>query len=314
MGEMNEQTSQEAKAESCEEIKTEYAGGATGVAESEGTKGTTEVVKESEAAESGEGAEGEKLAAAAVTAATGDAAETTEAREEVEGAETTDVAESGEAFDSENALSDEVRGKLIFAGSVLAPFFLQDPQKGDAKQLFATMANVEVDDAAVSWPFVEATEAHEALQCMVDGLADGIATDELTREYRRLLIGPNKKPAPPWGSVYTDQECVVFGLSTLDLRAWMRAHGIARTTDERTPEDHIGLLLALLEWLAQEKPELVREFLQKHVLTWSSHFLLQFEDAADHPFYEGLARLTRLTLEGAQRELAIDVTYPRYYR
>lgn len=234
-----------------------------------------------------------------------------------EAAETSAIGESpvaSETLDPANDLSDEVRGKLIFVGSVLAPFFLQDPQKGDAKRLFATMANVEVDDAAASWPFVGEADAREALTLMVDGLADGIDTNELTHEYRRLLIGPNKKPAPPWGSVYTDQECVIFGLSTLDLRAWMRAHGITRTTDERTPEDHIGLLLAMMEWLAQEKPELVREFLQKHVLTWSSHFLTQFEEAAEHPFYEGLARITRLTLEGAQNELAIDVTYPRYYR
>lgn len=228
--------------------------------------------------------------------------------------DTTSETEVAAGAEASNDLSDEVRGKLVFAGSVLAPFFLQDPQKGNAQELFVSMAHLDVDDAAASWPFVDENEAHEALQLMVDGLADGPTNNALTHEYRRLLIGPNKKPAPPWGSVYTDQECVIFGLTTLDLRAWMRAHGITRSTDERTPEDHIGLLLALLEWLAQEKPELVREFLQKHVLTWSSHFLTQFEEAAEHPFYEGLARITRLTLEGAQEELAIDVVYPRYYR
>lgn len=228
--------------------------------------------------------------------------------------ETVEVANEAPEQEANGSLSDETRGKLVFAGSVLAPFFLQDPQKGNAQDLFVSMANLDVDEAAASWPFVEEAQAHEALKLMVDGLADGPASNELTHEYRRLLIGPNKKPAPPWGSVYTDQECVVFGLTTLDLRAWMRAHGIARTTDERTPEDHIGLLLAMMEWLAQEKPELVEEFLQKHVLTWSSHFLTQFEEAAEHPFYEGLARITRLTLEGAQEELSIEVTYPRYYR
>lgn len=227
---------------------------------------------------------------------------------------TVEAAVAASETGTKRELSDETRGKLVFAGSVLAPFFLQDPQKGNAQELFVSMANLDVDEAAASWPFVEEAEAQQALKLMVDGLADGPATNELTHEYRRLLIGPNKKPAPPWGSVYTDQECVVFGLTTLDLRAWMRAHGIARTTDERTPEDHIGLLLAMLEWLAQEKPELVEEFLQKHVLTWSSHFLTQFEEAAEHPFYEGLARITRLTLEGVQEELDIDVTYPRYYR
>lgn len=80
------------------------------------------------------------------------------------------------------------------------------------------------------------------------------ADDDLTWEYRRLFIGPGAKPAPPWGSVYTDRECVVFGATTLELRAWMREHGVARTADEKTPEDHIGLMLALMAWLAQNSP------------------------------------------------------------
>ena len=34
-------------------------------------------------------------------------------------------------------------------------------------------------------------------------------------EYRRLFVGPGHLPAPPWGSVYTDRECVIFGEATL---------------------------------------------------------------------------------------------------
>ncbi|WP_417143225.1 Tat proofreading chaperone DmsD [Raoultibacter massiliensis] len=131
---------------------------------------------------------------------------------------------------------------------------------------------------------------------------------------RRLFVGPAKKPAPPWGSVYTDRECVVFGESTLALRRWMRENGIERTTDEKTPEDHIGLMLVLLAWLAANKPELIEPYLQDHVLTWSSHFLDQLAEAAEHPFYEGLALLAKESLEGLQRELDLEVAYPRYYR
>ena len=55
----------------------------------------------------------------------------------------------------------------------------------------------------------------------------------------------------------------------------MRAHGVRRTTDERTPEDHIGLMLALMSYLARNQPDDLDEFLQIHLLTWSSHFLDQ---------------------------------------
>ena len=134
-------------------------------------------------------------------------------------------------------------------------------------------------------------------------------------EYRRLFVGPLAKPAPPWGSVYTDKDMVVFGASTMQLRDWMRRNGIAIEKGESDePEDHIGTMLVLLAWLAEERPELVDEFLRDHLLTWSSHFLEQLEEAAEQPFYEGLANLTRKSLEGLQEERELEVAYPRFYR
>ena len=127
-------------------------------------------------------------------------------------------------------------------------------------------------------------------------------------------MGPGHLPAPPWGSVYTDRECVVFGEATLALRAWMRRIGVARTTDERTPEDHIGLMLALLAYLAEERPELTDEYLRDHLLTWAPHYLEALEEAADHPIYQGLAALTRSTLLGLQEARGLEVVTPRFYR
>lgn len=114
--------------------------------------------------------------------------------------------------------------------------------------------------------------------------------------------------------MYTDRECVVFGEATLALRAWMRRIGVARTTDERTPEDHIGLMLALLAYLAEERPELTDEYLRDHLLTWAPHYLEALEEAADHPFYQGLAALTRSTLLGLQEARGLEVVTPRFYR
>ena len=191
-------------------------------------------------------------------------------------------------------LSEDVREAIAFVGETLGPFYLQDPVKGDAGPAFAAMAAIDVAQAAVEWPFIDA--------------------DGLVWEYRRLFIGPAPKPAPPWGSVYTDRECVVFGATTLELRAWMRSHGIARQTDDKTPEDHMGLMLVLMAWIARNQPQDLGEFLRLHLLTWSSHFLDQLIEAAGQPFYEGLARLTKASLEGIQAKLGLDVVYPRFYR
>lgn len=199
---------------------------------------------------------------------------------------------------------DAVKAELeavSFVGETLAPFFLQDPRTGTAGAAFQAVAQLRAQEAADAWPFADGAEARHALSLMVNGLADGIDADDLVWEYRRLFVGPAPKPAPPWGSVYTDRECVVFGEGTLELRAWMRAHGVRRTTDERTPEDHIGLMLALMSYLARNQPDDLDEFLQIHLLTWSSHFLDQLVEAADHPFYEGLARLAKASLEGIRK-------------
>lgn len=203
---------------------------------------------------------------------------------------------------------------IAFVGETLGPFFLQDPKTGEAGAAFQALAALDVDAAAAEWPFADEAEARACLALMKEGLAHGIDDDDLVWEYRRLFVGPAPKPAPPWGSVYTDRECVVFGESTLALRAWMRARGIERLVDDKTPEDHIGLMLVLMAWIARNQPADLDDFLRLHLLPWSSHFLDELAEAAKQPFYEGLARLAKASLEGIQAERALDVDYPRFYR
>ena len=209
--------------------------------------------------------------------------------------------------------SDVLEG-IAFVGETLGPFFLQDPKTGEAGAAFQALAALAVDAAAAEWPFAGEAEARACLALMKEGLAHGIEDDDLVWEYRRLFVGPAPKPAPPWGSVYTDRECVVFGESTLALRAWMRAQGIARLVDDKTPEDHIGLMLVLMAWIARNQPADLDDYLRLHLLPWSSHFLDELAEAAKQPFYEGLARLAKASLEGIQSERALDVAYPRFYR
>lgn len=216
-----------------------------------------------------------------------------------------------------NELDERTRAGMILVGSTLGPFFLCDPEHDGARIApgLEAICALDVAAAAKEWPFVSKESAHAALEKMHAGLEAGLDAEELIWEYRRLFVGPAAKPAPPWGSVYTDKDMVVFGSSTMELRDWMRKSGIVVAKGESDePEDHIGLMLELLAWLSEERPELVGAFLSEHLLTWSSHFLEQLEAAAQHPFYEGLAALTRASLEGMQVELDLKVDHPRYYR
>ena len=215
-------------------------------------------------------------------------------------------------FDLSN-LSDPILESVSFAGDTLAPLFLQDPKNGAAGVMFEALRGLDVDAAADEWPFVDRGSARAGLGQMVEGLREGV-TEDLAWEYRRLFVGPGHKVAPPWGSVYTDHEGVIFGESTLSLRAWMRGNGVKRIAAEGDPDDHIGLMLALMAWIARNRPELLCDYLREHLLTWAPHYLEIVERESAHPFFTGLAVLTTATLEGVRETLGVTVQQPRFYR
>jgi TorA maturation chaperone TorD len=178
---------------------------------------------------------------------------------------------------------------------------------------------LNVAEAASQWPFVPAGLAQNCLMAMQDGLRGGL--DSLVWEYRRLFaIGASPKPAPPWGSYYTDPEGAIVSQQTLRLRAWMRQNGIALAANAVTSaevaavEDHIGQMLLLMAWIAAQKPNLLQQFLSQHFLAWASRLLSALATATDHPFYNGMARLTNASLQGIQTTLAISPSPTRFYR
>lgn len=212
-----------------------------------------------------------------------------------------------------NELQTDALESIAFVGDALAPLFLEDPRCGSAGPSFEAFSQLDVNAAAEEWPFAQFDRALEGLELMVDGLADGVSEEQVW-EYRRLFVGPGRKAAAPWGSVYTDHEGVIFGEATLALRSWMRANGVKRLAAEGDPDDHIGLMLALMAWLACNRPELLCEYLRNHLLTWAPHYLEGLEHESAHPFYKGLAVLTAGTLDGMREALGIAVQQPRFYR
>ena len=214
-------------------------------------------------------------------------------------------------------ISEEIANQIAFIGESLGPLFTHDPKlEGNAiRSLFEAFVQMDTQEAAKEWPFTEDQKAAVCIHEIQKGLVSGFEDQALYWEYRRLFVGPQKKAAPPWGSVYMDREQVIFGSTTMRLHDWMRRNGIGvkkGTSDE--PEDHLGTLLLMMAYIARNKPEVLIEYLQLHVLTWSSHFLELMQNEAHHPFDHGLASLARLSLEGIQETLQIEVVYPRYYR
>ena len=218
-------------------------------------------------------------------------------------------------------INEEKLAGIAFIGNVLAPFYLEDPRTGSAADTFKAVAQLDVSAAAQDWPFVDEGAAAEQLGMMAAGLADSLtpagefeAAEEITWEYRRLFVGPQALPVPPFGSVYTDYECVIFGHTTAALREWNRKHGVARHADMDEPDDQVGFMLYEMSWLAQNQPQDVAEFLQLHFLPWAGHLLGELADATENPFYKGLALLTHASLDGIQTALELEVVEPEFYR
>lgn len=233
-------------------------------------------------------------------------------------------------FSDEESLELKPLLEMAQVTQMLAPFWLVAPARSEMSEIFEAMAAVDIRALVAEWPHGNTMDVSMGLSLMQSDarkvsldLAEGddeIAQhkayrDELEREYTRLFIGPESKPAPPWGSVYTDHDQVMFGASERALVSWIREHGLFVSEEEQTePMDHIGRLLALLGWCATARPDLVVELLQLHILPWSSHFLEQFEAACERDLYKGLAIVTRAFLEGIQSDGQIPFEYPRFFR
>jgi len=189
---------------------------------------------------------------------------------------------------------------IIDTSKLLGGLYCLDPREPEGWALISSFGDLSLQ---AEWIYGDDFELDHINKLM----HESIATDRqaLIREYQRLFIGPHHFNAPAWGSVYLDRDRVIFGSSTIELVQWMRANAITVNESERVPADHIGKMLLLLGWLAEEKPDLVGEYLAQHLMPWAPRYLELLEADAQNPFYKALALLTSLTLESICLDLNV---------
>ena len=205
--------------------------------------------------------------------------------------------------------------KIAFVGDTLGVLFRFEPLSTQARPLVETFAEVDATELAKEWPFGAQEDLQRGFELMgKTDVSNEALMDEYVWEFRRLFEGPGHVAVPPWGSVYTDRDCVVFGRATLELREWMKSKGINRLEEEKNPEDHIGTMLLLMSWIARNKPDCLDEFLSDHLLPWADHMLAQLEEESKVCFYQGLAVVTRASLMALHEELGLVVKKTRFFR
>lgn len=131
--------------------------------------------------------------------------------------------------------------------------------------------------------------------------------DELLVEHARLFMGPFKLVAPPYGSVWLDQQKSVMGNSTAKVAAFYHANGLQLADDFHELPDHFAVELEFMSYLAFKQREaaaagdpqeadrlrdLQREFLGTFLLPWLTPFTNAIIEDAEAPFYQAIARCT----------------------
>lgn len=188
---------------------------------------------------------------------------------------------------------------------ILGSLFFYSPQVPQNQPLIALFQNDEWQTECDFLPGNKRVEVQQNLQKISD--------EQLEMDYQMLFEGPNNLPAPPWGSVYLDKESVVFGESLLSLREFLQEHKINLSLSQNEPEDHIGLMLMLTAYLAEQNPELLKPFLAEHFLSWAYRFFELF-NAETVPFYRGVGMLTEALLKDLQKTLEIEPLALKLYR
>ncbi|ADN76633.1 cytoplasmic chaperone TorD family protein [Ferrimonas balearica DSM 9799] len=172
-------------------------------------------------------------------------------------------------------------------------------------------------DVVHSWPQTGAADARAAgLALLGEALAEDNDTllPRLKRDFTELFIGPVELKVIPWGSPYLHEKRLLCGPSTQALVQFYQHYGILVTTQLNEPVDHIGLMLSVLSSLLEQEVdkqdgaalEVLRVLLAEHLLPWSPRFCDKLANAAQTPYYRGLALLITSVLEGLKQDLGVQ--------
>ncbi len=153
---------------------------------------------------------------------------------------------TAEAWSPAGATDRLVRSRPLLVIDLLRRLFLFGPSD-EVLGLALTAAEAPGGSPALA-------EAVDALRVATEAGIDagGRWMNELAAEFTRLIVGPAETPAVPYASFYLSPSRLVMTEETLAVRRQYLDAGIARRSDVRIPDDHLGLELDFLYFLERE--------------------------------------------------------------
>jgi TorA maturation chaperone TorD len=153
------------------------------------------------------------------------------------------------------------------------------------------------------FPVMLENDTVDALQ-QVDTDLQTTSVETLKRDFLRLYVGPGPMRAPPWESVYRNQEHLLFDKHTLQVRETYARHGMEFVNKNELPEDSIAIELEFMNLLTQRLLKTIemedskaeqtlleeqQRFLRQHMLVWVPRFVDLSQKHAETVFYRALA-------------------------
>jgi TorA maturation chaperone TorD len=140
-------------------------------------------------------------------------------------------------------------------------------------------------------------------QRMMDSLAS-YTDEELAVEYARLFVGPFGLKAPPYGSIYLDNDHTVMGPSTIETISFYEVEGLTRDEGFHELPDHIAVEMEFMYYLIYREVETLQkndkalaetyhhkqeQFRVNFLSKWVPQFCQNIINETDNSFYKALA-------------------------
>ncbi|WP_412501741.1 molecular chaperone [Shewanella chilikensis] len=160
---------------------------------------------------------------------------------------------------------------------------------------------VLVKESLVDWPILSKDPSVHVNTILASIEADG--QGEINQDFHRLFIGPGKKEVYPWGSIYTDEEKLLFGPSTFLWKEFCFENNLDIQPESNEPTDHFALFfyglaaIMLSEYDDEKKSFIVSKILKVHFHPWGKTVLELIEQKAQTGYFKGFALLAKDLVE-----------------
>ncbi len=104
---------------------------------------------------------------------------------------------------------------------------------------------------------------------------------EAEYDFNALFVGPQTLKAPPFASVYLEEDALVMGKSTLSIREFMANIGLSISNANNIPDDHISCVLELTVLLlanaraSAEYQVMLNRYVSEYIAIWVPAYIVK---------------------------------------